>query len=224
MKPIEKIRQENLQRLASELGGPAALARALGDKSASQISQWLNASRDSKTGKPRSIGNASAREIEAVLGKPYAWLDTPHDVALTAAMPLGRVPLISWVQAGKLTAVDDHFLNDEPIQWIETFLSKPGKNSFALRIEGDSMTSQLGGLSFPEGCIILVDPNRAPKPGDYVVAHNDITKEATFKRLMYDGGMWFLKPLNPAYPTIRIDDPNLCVIGVAIEWQLGGKL
>ena len=62
------------------------------------------------------------------------------------------------------------------------------------------------------------------KQGDYVVAHNDQTKVATFKQLMHDGGVWYLKPLNPAYPTISIDDPNLCVIGVAIEWQLGGKL
>lgn len=223
MKPIEKVRRENLLRLASENGGPAALARALGDKSASQISQWLNASRDSKTGKPRSISNASAREIERLLGKPNAWLDTPHDVALSAAAPLARLPLISWVQAGKLTAMDDYFLNDEPDQWVETYQSKPGPNSFALRIEGDSMTSSTG-LSFPSGCIILIDPNRGAKQGDYVVAHNDQTKVATFKQLMHDGGVWYLKPLNPAYPTISIDDPNLCVIGVAIEWQLGGKL
>ncbi len=212
-----------MQRLAVQLGGPAALARALGDKSASQISQWLNASRDSKTGKPRSISNASAREIERLLGTPENWLDTPHDVALTAAVPHARVPLISWIQAGRLTAMDDYFLNDEPSQWVETYLNNPGANSFALRVEGDSMTS-ISGLSFPEGCIIIIDPNRAPKAGDYVVAHNDMKKEATFKRLMHDGGMWFLKPLNSAYPTICIDDPNLCVIGVAIEWQLGGKL
>lgn len=77
MKTVDVLRRENLHILASESGGPSQLADDL-CKSKSQISQWLNASPDSKTGKPRTISNASAREIEGKKGKPFGWMDTPH--------------------------------------------------------------------------------------------------------------------------------------------------
>jgi SOS-response transcriptional repressor LexA len=80
------------------------------------------------------------------------------------------------------------------------------------------------GINFPEGCLIIIDPERAPKSGDYVVAKDVVTQKATFKKLTTDGASWFLKPINPAYPTKEIDDPALRVIGVVIEWQTGGKL
>lgn len=133
------------------------------------------------------------------------------------------VPLISWVRAGNWASVEDPYAPGEADEWIAHRSSRPGKHAFALRIEGDSMTSP-SGLSFPDGCIIIVDPERAPVAGDYVVAKDVSTQKATFKRLTTDGNRWYLKPLNPSYPAIEIDDPAVRVIGVAIEWQMGGKL
>jgi len=81
-----------------------------------------------------------------------------------------------------------------------------------------------GELSFPDGTVIIVDPGRAVGAGDYVVAKDVATQQATFKRLAHDGGRWYLKPLNPTYPTIEIDDPSVRVIGRVIEYRMGGKL
>jgi hypothetical protein len=44
-----------------------------------------------------------------------------------------------------------------------------------LRVQGDSMTPD-----FPHGCIIVVEPELDPLPGDYVIAKNG-DDEATFK-------------------------------------------
>lgn len=77
MKTAEQIRRENLARLAEECGGVGKLAVML-DRAPAQVSQWLNASRDSKTGKPRAVSSASARYIEARCGKPKGWLDHEH--------------------------------------------------------------------------------------------------------------------------------------------------
>lgn len=133
------------------------------------------------------------------------------------------VPLISWVKAGTWSLVEDHFYPGEADEWVPTQSKSLSKNAFALRIEGDSMTSQ-SGISFPEGCMIVVDPERAPKSGDYVVAKDVSTQKATFKKLTTDGSRWYLKPLNPAYQAIEIDDPGMRVIGVAIEWVMNGRL
>lgn len=76
MKTIEETYRERLQLLINEYGSQQALSDAIG-KSAAQISQWLNGSPDSKTGKPRSLKSDTAREIEQKLGKPRAWFDQP---------------------------------------------------------------------------------------------------------------------------------------------------
>lgn len=133
------------------------------------------------------------------------------------------VPLISWVKAGSWADITDPFEPGEAMQWIAPQTNIVSPHTFALTVEGDSMTSP-SGMTFPEGCIIVVDPDRSAKAGDYVVAKDVATQKATFKRLTTDGNRWYLKPLNPAYPAIEIDDPSMRVIGVAIEWQTGGKL
>ena len=134
------------------------------------------------------------------------------------------VPLISWVRAGDLTEVVDNHAPGEADSWVTPEFTKPSRHAFALRVEGESMSGGNNGVNFPDGCIIIVDPERSPRSGDYVVAKDVVTQKATFKKLTTDGASWYLKPLNPAYPTKEIDDPSMRVIGVVIEWQMGGKL
>lgn len=148
-----------------------------------------------------------------------------HSSNVTHAEPHRRVPIISWVQAGMWQDVVDNFHPGEADEWAMAFDSLPGKNAFALRVVGDSMTNPIPGQrSFPEGTIIIVDPARGAGPGDYVIAKDTVTQQATFKQLTTDGGRWFLRPLNPSYPTVEIDDPGIRVIGRVVEFQTRGKL
>jgi SOS-response transcriptional repressor LexA len=89
--------------------------------------------------------------------------------------------------------------------------------AFWLEVTGDSMTAPAGVRpSIPEGSLVLVDTGIEPTPGKLVVAQLDESNEATFKKLIVDGGQKFLKPLNPAYPLIPIKG-NCRIIGVAVE-------
>lgn len=132
-----------------------------------------------------------------------------------------QVPLISWVRAGGWGEIDDH--NPNTTETVPANYSQPGRYAFALSVDGDSMTTNVG-LSFPHGTIIIVDPDRQPKVGDFVVAKDVATQMATFKRLSYDGGRWYLRPQNKEYPTLEIDHPEKRVIGVVIEFSIGAKL
>lgn len=78
MQTVDDIRRGRLLRLIAEHGTQSALAKAIG-KSPAQISQWVNRSPDSKTGKPRVMDSATAREIERACGKPVGWMDQPLD-------------------------------------------------------------------------------------------------------------------------------------------------
>ena len=76
-----EIHRENLQRLADEFGGVRKLAEKLG-KSDSQVSQWLNASLNSGTGKPRGMRPDTARFIEQQCNKARGWMDESHNQIL----------------------------------------------------------------------------------------------------------------------------------------------
>lgn len=76
MKTIEQTRIERLNILIKEYGSAANLARIL-DVQDSQLNQWKNAHKESKTGKPRGMRSDSARMIEEKTGKPTGWMDQP---------------------------------------------------------------------------------------------------------------------------------------------------
>lgn len=122
----------------------------------------------------------------------------------------GRVPLISWVQAGDWSAVVDNFQPGTADEWIETTVPIH-QHTYALRVKGDSMTNPAGVPSFPHGIIIIVEPDMEAVPGSYVVVRQNGDAECTFKQLIKDAGQLYLKPLNPAYPLMRLaDDAVIC--------------
>lgn len=131
---------------------------------------------------------------------------------------IGRVPLISWVQAGAWAEVIDNHLPGQADEWRLT-TAKVSKNSFALRVKGDSMTNPHGSPSVPDGYIIIVDPNKQAENGDLVVARLDDSMEVTFKKLVFDGSKRYLKPLNPAYPVIEING-NCTICGKVVKVEL----
>ncbi len=77
------------------------------------------------------------------------------------------------------------------------------------------MTSPVG-TSIAQGSLILVDTEVEAAPGKLVVAKLPDSNEATFKKLVSDGGKLFLKPLNPAY---RIEEftEECRIVGVVVQ-------
>ncbi|MDR3381765.1 S24 family peptidase [Cupriavidus basilensis] len=91
MKTIDEIRRLNLLAAIARLGTAAELAAKSG-LSAAYLSQIKNRSPESKTGKPKGLGDEAARKIEAALGEPLGWMDRDHtqgDVA-GKALPVSQ--------------------------------------------------------------------------------------------------------------------------------------
>jgi SOS-response transcriptional repressor LexA len=170
-------------------------------------------------------------QIAHVCGVNAKWLATGvggvalEEQNVTPVNFRAKVPVISWIQAGAFQGVEDVFQPGEADRYEDVRDTDVSGNAFALEVSGDSMVSSIpGDRSFPPGTIIVVDPNKGAGAGDYVIAKDVVTQQATFKKLMYDGGRWFLRPLNPIYPTTEIDDPDIRVIGKVVEYSLRGKL
>lgn len=227
MNTIETIHRENLQALAREFGGVAAVAAKIGC-SASQYSQWMNGSENSGTGKPRGMRPSSARRIEKATGKPVGWMDQAQQGTTAsaaeafdenvrpAAIGARPIPVISSVQAGALADMESPYPPGAgyAYEYTDQDLSDW---AFALDIEGLSMMPD-----FRPGDRIIVDPEISPNPGDFVVAKNG-SAQATFKKYRPRGmdangnEIFELVPLNEDYATMRSDDHKLSVIGVMTE-------
>lgn len=178
---------------------------------------------DLERGKSASSSHTTSIAVECGVS-PY-WLESGKGemTAVAAVRELETVyqtgsykeyPLISAVQAGAWHEVVDEFQPGDAEEWHGT-TKNAGPAGFWLKVRGDSMTSPAG-KSFPEGMLILVNPDLGVEPGHYVVAKLVDTQEATFKQLVEDAGAKFLKPLNPAWPMIPING-NCRIVGRVVE-------
>lgn len=177
--------------------------------SAAAVQQWESGLSTPKHERIKEIASALNATQTELLGLESEVSD--------ARMPGGRVPLISWVQAGHWGEAIDIYQPGDGEDWIPV-RHAPGPNAFALTVTGDSMVSPYGSRSYPPGTIIVVDPAIEPAPGSRVVAKliDGADHSVTFKELREDAGQWFLKPLNPQYPTIPVTTDTI-IVGTVVS-------
>ncbi len=121
-----------------------------------------------------------------------------------------KIPVISWVAAGKWAETGESFHEGEALEWIDSDVK--GEHNFALRVKGDSMEPE-----FNEGDILIVSPTAKAGNGDYIVAKNN-EEEATFKQYRQYDNTRILHPLNPKYKDIILNkDQEYRIVGVVME-------
>lgn len=155
-------------------------------------------------------------EGDEAVSTPASQIDQPNVVA--ARLPAGiQVPIISYVQAGHWREMSEEArCFDGSVEFVAVG-EGVGPHTFALWVRGDSMLPQ-----FKEGDLIIVDPDEAPQPGDFVVAKNG-SDEATFKKYRPRGidengnDVFELIPLNEDFPSMHSDRQHIEIIGVMVE-------
>ncbi|MDE9495886.1 helix-turn-helix domain-containing protein [Xenorhabdus bovienii] len=130
-----------------------------------------------------------------------------------------RYPKINWVQARAFARNSDDYDVYNIENWFDS-VKCAGERGYWLGVKGDSMTAP-SGITFPEGMSILVNPEKDPYPGCYVIAEVKDSGEATFKKYVVDVGREYLKPLNPSYQMIQMDG-SIEIIGVVVDakWDI----
>ncbi|CAL8476437.1 S24 family peptidase [Caballeronia sp. S22] len=126
----------------------------------------------------------------------------------------GRLPLISWVQAGAWESVVDNFAVGDAEEWLLSPIPT-SKNAYYLRVRGVSMYNPAGEPSFNENDLVLVEPQSHAESGALVIVRLDDSAEATFKQLIVEDGKKYLRALNPEWPNRIIQvNGNATVCGV----------
>lgn len=164
------------------------------------------------------------QKLAAILKVDPAWLQfgTKPNTFISQDKPkkekqlsLRNIPIISWKQASEHMNVSN--IDNKEITHSIPHIYTDKSAYYALKLTNDSMTAPaISPKSFHEGDIIIVDPDKNPIHGSLVVAIIPSTQEATFKQYVVDAGIIYLKPLNPQYPTVKINNAtHIC--GVVIS-------
>lgn len=187
----------------------------------------------------RQMGEKFARDLEQTLGLPEFYMDNPVDdndkhlinqnssklknYALGNIEPLSvnpntqaqYAPVLNYVQAGLFADIGDNDYDE----YLAFNNDKVSDNAYWLIVKGDSMTPD-----FQEGDLLLVDADRQPKSGNYVIAKVADDNEATFKRYKACGfddklkvEYFQLTALNEFYSPIDSRYKSFVVLGVVME-------
>jgi SOS-response transcriptional repressor LexA len=210
-------RHERIARAIALSGKKKGEIASLCGVANSAVTQWI-------TGESKSLRPENLYALAKATGFRAEWLAIGEGAEVEKAdsnvgesrQPVEsyRYPVISWVAAGAWAeAVEPYPAGFSDRYEFSEYDSKGP--AFWLEVKGDSMTSPAG-QSITEGTLILVDTEAEAAPGKLVIAKLPDSNEATFKKLVNDGGKLFLKPLNPGYP-IEPFDEQCRIVGVVVR-------
>lgn len=201
MATIEDVRQQNLAILVAQYGSVAALAAAI-DRSPAQISQWLNQSKDSKTGKPRGMRSTSARYVETSCGKPRGWMDESHAEVDSRLVTLPRFDLSVAAGAGRYLEAQQRVGSMQLCRDIVTRILRNTSAALAslalVTVAGDSMEPTIH-----DGDIVVIDRSVRviERDGVYIFT---LGSETFIKRLQRMPNSILVNSDNPLYKTWEI--------------------
>lgn len=198
-----------------------ALAKLLGVNRVS-VSQWERGDTSPKGDNLINLAKALGVRPEWLLFGEYSATSESVTAGYRNVEPAvipqgGRVPILSYVQAGNWREMCEQATGfDGNVEYVTASVDI-GPCGFGLWLRGNSMTPQ-----FNEGDLVIVDPDEQPRPGDFVVAKNG-SDEATFKKYRPRGldehgqEVFELVPLNDDYPPMYSDRQHIEIIGVMVE-------
>lgn len=156
---------------------------------------------------------AAVCHLEAIVRK--GWLLSEPGKARSLRLPPGKgrpvsevleIPLLGSIPAGLASERNEESGECFPVT-VESIGFKPTRNTFALRVSGDSMI----GRHICDGDIVVLEHGPDPRPGQIVAALID--RKNTLKTFLVVKGRPFLKAENPKYPDL-IPSEELVIQGV----------
>lgn len=194
---IEEIRRANLKALLAGFRPERKFADLI-ERSQTQVTQWKNASPDSKTGKPRQLSSEICRLIEEKCGKPEGWMDQQH---------WGSAQHADAGSGSSTDPVDQDLSHPEPmmepttLQWESVVQLKEFPVRFKLAVPDDALAPDT-----PRGVVLHFSTEADP-----VIGHGVLVQDAAGGRHVRRyaqglGGAWRAEARNTAYMTLHSSD------------------
>lgn len=242
MKTNDEVRRFNLIAAIKKAGSATKLADQA-QTAAAYLSQIKTGAPDSKTGKPKTMGDELARRIEAAIGEASGWMDTDHTAeqphqdpdspfidapghhggmgvrvgADAQTVPIRAVKLR--LQAGVSDFVVepdydvDHGYFQVPKRVIDGLRLNPA-DLIVMAVKGRSMEPYM----FEDERLLVDTSKRTPVANEcFAINWNG---EPIVKRLIKKGDNWCLYSMNPdpQYHTIDVRSGQCSIVGMVV-WQ-----
>jgi SOS-response transcriptional repressor LexA len=180
----------------------AALARTCGWGSQSRVGNYEKNTREPSLDDINMMSHALGVSPQALLIKSVSGNVLNTQQPNTDAR---YFPLISWDAAG--IWIDTEILPGACHSHVHIAShEQAGPRGYWLEIAGDSMIAQVG-RGFPAGELILVQPEGFDVVSSKLyIAKLLATGEAMFRQYVRDAGVDYLRPLNPSYKALVMDD------------------
>ena len=203
---IEEIRRANLKALLAGFRPERKFAELIG-RTQAQVTQWKNASPDSKTGKPRQLSSELCRVIEQRCGKPEGWMDQQHWTGAQHA-PEGAVSLTD-----PLDRLLSHPQRDDApttLKWESIVQLKELPDRFRLAVPDDALAPNT-----PRGVVLIFSRDIEASVGAGVLVEDEATGQRYIR--MYaegPGGSWVAAARAEGYISLSSQHHRLRVLAV----------
>ncbi|EGQ2705946.1 helix-turn-helix domain-containing protein [Staphylococcus pseudintermedius] len=182
------------------------LAKKLGRKSASSISEW---EKGKYTPKMKTLSelarlfNVSINDLmEKDLSNTKIQIDT---------LPVTAIPVVAKISAGLPIYTEENIIE---YTYIPSQMTKGGKELFGLKVSGDSMDKE-----FREGDVVVVEKDSVVENGQIGVV-NVNGYNATVKRIRYNEDKIILLPESnnsDHLPQVYTNDDEIKVVGKVVS-------
>ncbi|HBK5939926.1 TPA: helix-turn-helix domain-containing protein [Staphylococcus pseudintermedius] len=182
------------------------LAKKLGRKSASSISEW---EKGKYTPKMKTLSelarlfNVSINDLmEKDLSNTKIQIDT---------LPVTAIPVVAKISAGLPIYTEENIIE---YTYIPSQMTKGGKELFGLKVSGDSMDKE-----FREGDVVVVEKDSVVENGQIGVV-NVNGYNATVKRIRYNEDKIILLPEsnnNDHLPQVYTNDNEIKIVGKVVS-------
>ena len=153
-------------------------------------------------------------KLATVLKTDPAWLQFGKSQE-TSASPkpshknTNSIPILEWHQ------IYDYSSDTKYTKKME--LLQRNVECYAVQIKTDAMiSSAIGHFGFIPNSFAIIDPNKSPEHGNFVIATLGNKREPILRQYVEEGGLIYLKPLNTQYKLIQLER-SMKIFGVVIS-------
>lgn len=182
------------------------LAKKLGRKSASSISEWEKGKYTPKMKTLSELARLFNVSINDLMEKDLSNTKTQIDT-----LPVTAIPVVAKISAGLPIYTEENIIE---YTYIPSQMTKGGKELFGLKVSGDSMDKE-----FRDGDVVIVEKDAIVENGQIGVV-NVNGYNATVKRVRYNDDKIVLLPEsnnNDHLPQVYTNDNEIKIVGKVVS-------
>lgn len=159
------------------------------------------------------IANFFAISISQLIGDEPLPMDRIPGTFNPDAQGWRQIPLLDWEQ---ILVWPNLNKKSGPLPTVSTDMEL-SQHAYAVAVRDTTMEPR-----FPEGTVLLIDPDLKPNNLDFSIIHVDGHDLPNFKQVLIDGEHTILKPLNPDFKTLLLSKPHT-FLGVMVQSRMDFK-